>query len=58
MSIGNLALKQQTEKNYPVYVFEKKCPGKYVFLGEYKVLSLWNEIQNDSKGRRRQITAY
>lgn len=31
MNRGNLVLKRQMEKNYPIYVFEKKSPGKYVF---------------------------
>ena len=32
MTRGNLVLKQRMEKKNPVYVFEKKSPGKYAFL--------------------------
>jgi len=55
MTRGNLVLKQQMERNYPVYVFEKKSPGRYVFLGQYRVLSVRNETQNDSGGKERQV---
>jgi 5-methylcytosine-specific restriction protein A len=55
MNKGNLVLKQQIEKKYPLYVFEKKSPGKYVFLGQYKVLSLREEIQKDSQGKDRCV---
>jgi len=58
MNRGNLVLKQQMEKNYPVYVFEKKSPGKYVFLGKCKVLSVRNEIQNDSRGKERRVFVF
>lgn len=58
MNRGNLVLKQQMEKNYPIYVFEKKSPGKYVFLGRYKVFSVRNEIQNDSRGEKRQVFVF
>ena len=55
MQRGNLVLKQQMEKKYPIYVFEKKSPGKYVYLGRYKVLSVQTEIQKDSRGVERKV---
>ncbi|MEM2972006.1 MAG: YDG/SRA domain-containing protein [Candidatus Bathyarchaeia archaeon] len=55
MSRGNLVLKQQMEKGYPIYVFEKKSPGRYAFLGEYKVVSWWDEFQEDSQGKKRRV---
>lgn len=55
MTRGNLVLKQQIERNYPLFVFEKKSPGRYVFLGQFKVLSVQNETQKDSKGEKRQV---
>jgi len=55
MERGNIVLKQQMKKNYPIYVFEKKSQGKYVFLGTYKVLSVQNEIQKDAHGKERKV---
>jgi len=55
MERGNMVLKQQMEKNYPIYVFEKKSPGKYVFLGTYKVISVQNEIQKDAHEKERKV---
>jgi 5-methylcytosine-specific restriction protein A len=55
MGRGNLVLKQQMEKGYPIYVFEKKSPGRYAFLGRYKVVSWWNDFQEDCNGRKRQV---
>ncbi|MGQ9545181.1 MAG: YDG/SRA domain-containing protein [Candidatus Bathycorpusculaceae bacterium] len=55
MSRGNMVLKQQIEKGYPIYVFEKKSPGRYAFLGRYKVVSWWSGIQKDSQGKNRQV---
>ncbi len=58
MERGNWVLKQQMEKKYPLYVFEKKSPGKYVFLGPFRVLSVQEEIQKDSHGRERRVFLY
>jgi len=55
MTRGNLVLRQQMEKSYPIYVFKKKSPGRYVFLGQYKVLSVQNETQKDSEGEERLV---
>jgi len=55
MTRGDLVLKQQIEKNYPVYVFEKKSLGRYVYLGRYKVLSVHDETQDDSEGKQRLV---
>lgn len=55
MTRGNMVLKQQMEKNCSVYVFEKKSPGQYFFLGRYKVLSVQNETQRDSDGKERLV---
>ncbi|MEM2995351.1 MAG: YDG/SRA domain-containing protein [Candidatus Bathyarchaeia archaeon] len=55
MSRGNLVLKQQMEKGYPIYVFERKSPGRYAFLGEYEVVSWWDEFQSDSQGMKRRV---
>lgn len=52
---GNLALKLQMEKLYPIFVFEKKTPGRYMFLGQYKVASVQREIQKDARGRERSV---
>ncbi|MEM3765765.1 MAG: YDG/SRA domain-containing protein [Candidatus Bathyarchaeia archaeon] len=58
MTRGNLALKRQMTEGYPVFVFEKKSPGKYMFLGQYYVLSMHVEIQPDIKGQRRKVFLY
>ncbi|MBS7643199.1 hypothetical protein KEJ26_01200 [Candidatus Bathyarchaeota archaeon] len=52
---GNLVLKQSREKKYPIYVFEKKSPGRYAFLGRYRVLSVQTELQKDSCGAERKV---
>lgn len=52
---GNLALKVQMEKRFPVFVFEKKAPGKYMFLGQYNVVSVQTEKQCDAHGRLRNV---
>lgn len=58
MEKGNLALKMQMEKKYPVYVFEKKTPGRYQFLGQYDVKSVYVETQPDVNGRERKVYLY
>lgn len=58
MQRGNLALKLQTEKHYPIFVFEKKTPGRYMFLGQYNVTSMQRETQKDGKGNRRSVFLY
>ncbi|MEM2440296.1 MAG: YDG/SRA domain-containing protein [Candidatus Bathyarchaeia archaeon] len=55
MARGNLALKMQMEKRFPIFVFEKKAPGKYVFLGRYDVVSVQTEKQCDAHGRLRNV---
>ncbi len=55
---GNLALKRQMTEGYPVFVFEKKSPGKYMFLGRYTVFSVDVEIQPDIKGQGREVFVY
>jgi len=55
MTRGNIVLRQQMEENYPIYVFEKKSPGQYTFLGQYKVLSVQKETQRDSEGEDRLV---
>jgi 5-methylcytosine-specific restriction protein A len=55
MQRGNLVLKQQMKKRYPIYVFEKKSPGKYIHLGRYRVLSVQTEIQKDAQGKERKV---
>jgi hypothetical protein len=39
MEKGNLALKRQMNEGYPVFVFEKKGPGRYVFRAVHSVSS-------------------
>ena len=58
MARGNLVLKRQKLEGYPVFVFEKKSPGRYMFLGQYNVLSAHVEIQPDIKGQRRKVFVY
>ncbi|MEM2336175.1 MAG: YDG/SRA domain-containing protein [Candidatus Bathyarchaeia archaeon] len=58
MERGNLALKRQMTEGYPIFVFEKKSPGKYMFLGQYNVLSVNVEIQPDIKGQSREVFVY
>lgn len=58
MRRGNLALKLQMERQYPIFVFEKKTPGRYMFLGQYKVTSVQRETQKDVKGNRRSVFLY
>ncbi|MEM0096405.1 MAG: YDG/SRA domain-containing protein [Candidatus Bathyarchaeia archaeon] len=55
MTRGNLALKMQMEKRFPIYVFEKKSPGKYIFLGQYNVVSVQTEKQYDVRGVLRNV---
>jgi len=55
MERGNLVLKKQIKDGFPVFVFEKKEPGKYVFLGEFKVLGVRRETQPDIKGQKRKV---
>jgi 5-methylcytosine-specific restriction protein A len=52
---GNLVLVRQMQENFPLYLLEKKSPGKYVFLGRYKVINVKNEIQRDSDGEERKV---
>jgi hypothetical protein len=58
MRRGNLALKLQMEGHYPIFVFEKKPPGRYMFLGQYNVTSVRRETQKDVKGHRRSVFLY
>jgi len=58
MERGNLALKKQITDGFPIFVFEKKTPGRYIFLGQYNVLSAHLEIQPDIKGQRRKVFVY
>ncbi|MEM3579920.1 MAG: YDG/SRA domain-containing protein [Candidatus Bathyarchaeia archaeon] len=58
MERGNLALKRQMTEGYPIFVFEKKSPGKYVFLGQYNVSSVHVEIQPDIRGQKREVFVY
>ncbi len=58
MRRGNLALKLQRERYYPIFVFEKKTPGRYMFLGQYNVKSVQKETQKDVKGNRRSVFLY
>lgn len=55
MAKGNLALKRQIEEKYPLYVFEKKSPGRYAFLGRYNVLNVRKDVQADAEGREREV---
>jgi|GEM_PF-656920 len=55
MDRGNLALKRQMDEGYPVFVFEKKGPGRYMFLGQYTVLAVTEETQPDVKGLERKV---
>jgi len=55
MTRGNLALKMQMEKHFPIFVFEKKAPGKYMFLGQYNVVSVETEKQCDAHGKIRNV---
>lgn len=58
MTRGNLALKRQMTEGYPIFVFEKKTPGKYVFLGRYIVSLVQRETQPDIKGQTRKVFLY
>jgi len=55
---GNLVLKRQKLEGYPVFVFEKKTPGIYMFLGQYSVLSVREGIQSDIRGQNRKVFIY
>jgi len=55
MTRGNLALKMQIEKRFPIYVFQKRSPGKYMFLGQYNVVSVQTEKQYDVHGTLRNV---
>ncbi|MEM3596575.1 MAG: hypothetical protein QXJ53_00365 [Candidatus Bathyarchaeia archaeon] len=55
MARGNLALKRQVEEKYPLYVFEKKSPGRYAFLGRYNVLNVRKDVQVDANGEEREV---
>lgn len=58
MERGNLALKRQMAEGFPIFIFEKKTPGRYMFLGQYSVLSVRREIQPDIKGQKRKVFLY
>lgn len=58
MNRGNLVLKKQMKENYPLYVFEKKAPGNYVFLGQYKVSHVKREFQTDLNGEKRKVFVF
>jgi 5-methylcytosine-specific restriction protein A len=58
MNRGNLVLKRQMKENYPLYVFEKKAPGNFVFLGQYKVLRVKKRFQADLNGEKRKVFAF
>ena len=58
MERGNLVLKQQIVKKYRLYVFEKKALGRYVFLDQFIVISVGEEIQEDSRGIERRVSLY
>jgi len=58
MRRGNLVLKLQMEKRYPIFVFEKKTPGRYMFLGKYNVTSVQTEKQPDVDGKMRCAFVY
>jgi len=55
MHRGNLVLKMQMEKGFPIFVFEKKSPGRYMFLGGFKVESMQTERQPDIEGKERTV---
>jgi hypothetical protein len=55
MERGNLALKRQLDDGYPIFVFEKKGPGRYMFLGQYTVSAVKKETQPDVKGLERKV---
>ena len=55
MERGNLVLKRQIEERYPVYVLERKTPGKYLFLGRYNVIAVKREAQQDAHGKKRSV---
>lgn len=55
MKRGNLALKNQSKNKYPILVFEKKKPGRYMFLGRYRVLGVTTEMQRDINGQKRKV---
>lgn len=55
MARGKLVLKRQIKEKYPLYVFEKKSPGIYAFLGRYDVLGMRKEVQADAEGREREV---
>jgi 5-methylcytosine-specific restriction protein A len=55
MERRNLALKRQMDEGYPIFVFEKKSPGRYMFLGQYTVLAVAKETQLDVKGLERKV---
>jgi 5-methylcytosine-specific restriction protein A len=55
---GNLVLKMQIEKGFPIYVFEKKSPGRYMFLGRFNVEGLRTEEQLDVKGEKRTVFVF
>lgn len=55
MTRGNLALKIQMEKRFPIFVFKKEAPGKYMFLGLYNVVAVQTEKQLDVHGKSRNV---
>jgi len=55
MTRGNLVLARQMQENFPLYLIEKKSPGRYIFLGRYKVVNIKNETQKDSSGKERRV---
>ncbi|MEM2281058.1 MAG: YDG/SRA domain-containing protein [Candidatus Bathyarchaeia archaeon] len=55
MKRGNLVLKMQMEKGFPIFVFEKKSPGRYMFLGQFNIESVQTEKQPDIEGKQRKV---
>lgn len=55
---GNLVLKMQMERGFPVYVFEKKSPGRYMFLGRFNVKGFRMEQQPDVRGETRKVFVF
>ncbi|MEM0314004.1 MAG: hypothetical protein QXQ41_05615 [Candidatus Bathyarchaeia archaeon] len=55
MHRGNLVLLRQKQEKYPIYVSQKRGPGKYAFIGLFNVSDAKKENQVDSRGKMREV---
>lgn len=58
LSMGNLALANSRDLDFPVYGFQKRAANQYVYLGRFKAQGYATEEQPDSDGRQRSVYVF